>query len=58
MWWVLEIISHGEDWFRLLEDRNLTSHVYNKKVADQIVAEILGHHFQLLIQLEETLKHK
>ena len=35
----LGIISEGEKWFELLEDRSQTSHVYNKKIADEITNE-------------------
>lgn len=54
----LGLITSGEKWFELLEDRNLTSHIYNKNVADEITNLIISTHYPLLKQLEETLKQK
>jgi len=34
----LGIISEEEDWFHMLEDRNLTSHTYNEATAELIYA--------------------
>lgn len=54
----LGIIRQGEKWLELLQDRNSTSHIYNKNVADHIVDEICKHHFALLSQLEDTMRAK
>lgn len=54
----LGLLASGEKWFELLEDRNQTSHIYNKNVADEIANEIVKNHFPLLKQLDETLKQK
>jgi nucleotidyltransferase substrate binding protein (TIGR01987 family) len=54
----LGLITQGEKWLELLEDRNSTSHVYNKNQADHIVGEIKKNHYTLLAKLEETLKQK
>jgi nucleotidyltransferase substrate binding protein (TIGR01987 family) len=51
----LGLISEGEKWFELLEDRNQTSHIYNKNIADEITADIISNHYSLLKQLESTL---
>jgi nucleotidyltransferase substrate binding protein (TIGR01987 family) len=52
------LIADGERWFELLEDRNQTSHVYNKNVADTIVKDIIASHYPLLVQLETSFKKK
>ena len=54
----LGLLANGERWLMLLEDRNSTSHIYNKTLADHIVDEICKHHIQLLNALEATLKEK
>ena len=54
----LGLISDGEKWFELLEDRNSTSHIYNKNVADEIASDIIKNHFPLLKQLEQFLGKK
>lgn len=36
----LGIISEEEDWFQMLEDRNLTSHTYNEATAELIYAHL------------------
>ena len=35
------LIEPGEAWMKMIEDRNLTSHTYDPKVADAVVADIL-----------------
>jgi nucleotidyltransferase substrate binding protein (TIGR01987 family) len=54
----LGLISQGENWLELLEDRNSTAHVYNKNFADHLVEEIRMNHIKLLLQLENTFKLK
>ncbi|HPI39212.1 MAG TPA: nucleotidyltransferase substrate binding protein [Pseudobdellovibrionaceae bacterium] len=52
------LLSEREKWMELLEDRNQTSHVYNKEVAESISNDIKHSHYHLLKKLEETLKSK
>ena len=35
-------ISNGEVWMNMIKDRNLTSHAYDKKLADEIIDKILN----------------
>ena len=37
----LGLIEHGEAWMLMLQDRNLTSHAYNRATADAIGAQII-----------------
>lgn len=39
------LISHGEIWMDMINSRNQTSHTYNKKTADEIVAKIQKKYF-------------
>jgi nucleotidyltransferase substrate binding protein (TIGR01987 family) len=34
------LIDDGECWMRMIQDRNLTSHTYNRATADQIAAQV------------------
>jgi len=52
------LIADGEKWMELLEDRNQTSLIYNKEVAESITNDIIKSHYPLLKKLEETLKQK
>ena len=38
------LINHGEDWMDMIKSRNLSSHTYNKDVADEIVQKIIDHY--------------
>jgi nucleotidyltransferase substrate binding protein (TIGR01987 family) len=47
------LIASGEVWMEMIKSRNQTSHTYNKKIADDIVAKALGDYFQ---SFEELIK--
>jgi nucleotidyltransferase substrate binding protein (TIGR01987 family) len=36
------LINDGEVWMNMIKDRNLTSHAYDKKLADEIIDKILN----------------
>ncbi len=36
------LITQGDAWMEMIKSRNLTSHTYNKKVADEIVDKIIN----------------
>lgn len=46
------LILNGDVWMEMIKSRNQTSHTYNKKVADEIVAKIQNEYFQGLYELE------
>ena len=49
------LITQGETWMRMLQDRNLTSHSYNEETANAILANIQSHYHGLLNELEKTM---
>ncbi len=51
------LIKNDQEWIRLLNDRNLTAHLYDEKVADEIYHRIVSHHIGCFIQLFEQLKN-
>ena len=46
-----KLISDGEGWIDMLEDRNKTSHLYDEKIAAAIYRKIKEAHFQRLSDL-------
>ncbi len=54
----MRLISEGELWLDMLEDRNLTSHTYDEIVANTIRDNILNTHYALLKKLKETMEEK
>lgn len=49
------LISDQTGWLKLLEDRNLTSHIYNDVTAGEIFQRIRGDHLPLLLALSARL---
>jgi len=52
----LNLISHDENWLKMLDDRNLTVHIYQEKYAEQVYSWLslyAGLLKELAIKLEE-----
>ena len=49
--YLAKLISDGEGWIDMLEDRNRTSHLYDEKIAEAIYRKIKEAHFQRLSDL-------
>lgn len=54
----MNLITEGELWLDMLEDRNLTSHTYDEIVANAIRDNILNTHYVLLKRLKDTMEEK
>jgi nucleotidyltransferase substrate binding protein (TIGR01987 family) len=52
------IIQDGEKWIDMLNDRNLTSHVYDEEVAFDIYGKILLTYFKQMNNMHILLKSK
>jgi nucleotidyltransferase substrate binding protein (TIGR01987 family) len=39
------LIEQGEDWMKMIEARNKTSHTYNPNIAQEVVDDILGRFY-------------
>ena len=51
-----ELIQDGESWMRMIQDRNLTIHSYNRATADAIAANIQQHYFGCFQSLRTRLQ--
>jgi len=49
------LISDDTIWIQILNDRNLTSHIYKEELADEICSRIIKTHFQELKTLSKRL---
>ncbi|MFM7676401.1 MAG: nucleotidyltransferase substrate binding protein [Synechococcus sp.] len=58
----LGLIEEGETWMLMIQDRNLTSHTYNRPTAEAIAANVIGRYLpcyrQLRLRLEERLRQE
>ena len=54
----IEIIEDGDIWLQMLEDRNLTSHIYNEAKAQEVIDSISENYFFKLDFLYNFLKGK
>ncbi len=49
------LIQDGETWMAMVQDRNLTSHTYNRATANQISANIRKGDLSCFRQLRDSL---
>ena len=50
------LIGDGEGWLRMVQDRNLTSHTYNRVTAEQVSAQVEQRYHPCLRELRRTLQ--
>lgn len=50
------LIHDGEKWFESIQSRNLTSHVYDQEVVNDLIQVIVGDYDRLLNDLFSTLR--
>lgn len=49
-------IKEGELWLKAIDDRNLTVHTYNEKLAEEVKNDILEKYYPIIRDLYHTLK--
>ena len=54
----IELINDGIVWISMIEDRNLTSHIYDENRTNEIIKKIDELYFAKLVELENIFKHK
>jgi nucleotidyltransferase substrate binding protein (TIGR01987 family) len=50
------LISNGEVWLKALHDRNLTVHIYDEEIADEVYQKIKDEYFAILEELYNKFK--
>ena len=45
----VELIKDGENWMKMIQNRNMTSHTYNEKIAEQILSNIVNDFHPLFV---------
>lgn len=51
-----QLIADGEVWMNMLQDRNRTSHTYNKDTAESIIRNIDKQYFDAFVALQERFQ--
>ncbi|MEA1962164.1 MAG: nucleotidyltransferase substrate binding protein [Bacillota bacterium] len=51
----LGLIEDGEIWMKMIQSRNLTSHVYDEKTAEEMIGLISEPYFKAFYQLQNKL---
>lgn len=52
------IIEDGEKWLEALDDRNLTTHIYDEKIARKVTLKIKNNYFLLIKKLHSFFEEK
>jgi len=52
------IITDGVSWLNMLKSRNLSSHIYNEPIADEILSDIINIYHSLFQELLTALTAK
>ncbi len=52
------LLQDGMSWMKMLESRNLTSHIYNENVADTIMTDVINIYHPLFKELLQVLESK
>jgi nucleotidyltransferase substrate binding protein (TIGR01987 family) len=52
------LIHDGEAWLRMVQDRNLTSHTYNRATAEQVSREVEDRYLACFRDLRRTLNQR
>jgi len=54
----IDLIEDEETFFDMMEDRNRTSHIYDKEVSEEIFKKIKSSYVQAIEKVLETMKGK
>jgi len=49
------LLDHGDDWMKMIESRNETSHTYDDETKDKVVKAILESYYPEFLALKERL---
>lgn len=54
----MNLIKDAHVWMEMIKSRNLTTHTYNKEVADEIYVKILLQYFSAFLDFESIMEEK
>lgn len=49
------LIADGEQWMTMIQSRNISSHTYDERTAEQLVNAIIEHYFALFVSLQTEM---
>lgn len=52
----VELITDGERWMAMIQSRNISSHTYDERTAEQLVGAIIKHYFPLFVALQAEME--
>lgn len=52
----VELITDGEQWMAMIQSRNLSSHTYDERTAEQLVDVIIRHYYPLFVALKTEMQ--
>jgi len=51
----VSLIKDGEIWMEMIQTRNLTTHAYDKSMAEQVIGDITGRYAPLFLEFEKIM---
>lgn len=52
----VSLITDGEQWMAMIQSRNISSHTYDEKIAESLVAVIMESYFPLFEELKAEME--
>jgi nucleotidyltransferase substrate binding protein (TIGR01987 family) len=52
----VELIADGEQWMAMIQSRNISSHTYDERTAEQLVSAIIKQYFPLFVALQTEME--
>ena len=52
----VELIKDGEHWMAMIQSRNISSHTYDERTAEQLVTAVLNDYFPLFEDLQTEME--
>lgn len=52
----VQLITDGEGWMTMIQSRNISSHTYDERTAEQLVGAITGQYFPLFVTLQSEME--
>lgn len=52
----VELITDGEQWMAMIQSRNVSSHTYDERIAEQLVSAIIKQYFPLFVALQTEME--